>query len=159
MKLKKLIIVSGSSRVLKEPSDPIPAVQRFDGVFIRLIRKYYKQLRGFDILILSPVYGLIGAEEKIGFKEPIRGSWRGLILDKTDISRLRESSLPTLEKLLAKRQYDEIYVNVGRKLLRTIEGFEEIVPRTIKITYSEGEGIGPKMTHMKEWIKTHTRTP
>ncbi|MGF3573674.1 MAG: hypothetical protein ACQXXG_09700 [Candidatus Bathyarchaeia archaeon] len=152
--LKKLIIISGSIRLLKEPTEPIPAIQRFDGVFIRLVRKYHKQLRDFDILILSPTYGLIKAEEKIGFTEPIRGSWRDLNLNENEISKLRESSLSTLQKLLKKKQYDEIYVNVGKSLLKTIEGFDKTVPQTIRITYAQGPGIGPKMAHMKNWIES-----
>jgi len=155
--LKKLIIVSGSTRLLKEPADPIPAIQRFDGVFIRLVRKYHKQLRDFDILILSPIYGLVKAEEKIGFIEPIQGSWRDLNLNENEISKLRESSLSTLQKLLKRKQYDEIYVNVGRSLLKTIEGFDKTVPQAVKITYAEGPGIGPKMAHMKNWIESYIR--
>ena len=150
--MKKLIIVSGSTRVLKEPADPIPALQRFDGMFIRLIRKYYKQLRGVDVLVLSPVYGLVRAEEKIGFKEPIPGSWRNLVLGDMDILRLKESSLLSLQNLLVQQRYDEIYVNLGKNMLKIVEGFDKVVPRTTKITYSQGRGIGPKMSHMKEWI-------
>lgn len=153
--MKKLIIVAGSPRIRKEPANPIPAIQRFDGVFIRLVRKYSKHLRDFDVLILSPVYGLIKAEQKIGFKEPIRGSWRDLDLSKDDISELRESSLSTLQKLLTRREYNEIYVNVGKSMLKVIEGFEKTVPQSTKITYSQGPGIGPKMAHMKNWIESH----
>ena len=134
--MKKLIIVSGSTRLLKEPAEPIPAIQRFDGVFVRLVRKYYKKPRDFDVLILSPIYGLIKAEEEISFREPIHGSWRQLSLSENDISKLRNSSLSTLQKLITKRQYEEIYVNVGKSMLKIIGGFEKIVPPTIKITYS-----------------------
>ncbi|MEM2969540.1 MAG: hypothetical protein QXR63_01230 [Candidatus Bathyarchaeia archaeon] len=62
--MKKLIIISASARLLKEPVEPILATQRFDGVFIKLLRKYQKQLRNFDILILSPVHSLIKAEKR-----------------------------------------------------------------------------------------------
>jgi hypothetical protein len=157
--LKKLIIVSGSTRAFREPAYPIPAIQRFDGVFIRLVRKYHKQLRDFDILILSPVYGLIKAEKKIGFVEPIRGSWRNLNLSESAISKLRETSLSTLQKLLKKKQYEEIYVNVGKSLLRTIEGFDKMVPQAVTITYAQGSGVGPKMAHMKKWIESQIRRP
>ncbi|MEM3551788.1 MAG: hypothetical protein QXV01_11940, partial [Candidatus Bathyarchaeia archaeon] len=61
--MKKLMIISGSMRLLKEPEEPIPAIQRFDGVFVRLVRKYSKKLRDIDIYILSPIYGLVKAEE------------------------------------------------------------------------------------------------
>jgi len=157
--LRRLIIISGSKRVLKEPADPIPAIQRFDGISIRLIRKYHRQLRDVDILILSPVHGLIKAEEKIGITEPIQGSWRRLNLNENEIPKLRETSLSTLQRLLKKKHYEEIYVNVGRSLLKVIEGFDKIVPSAIKITYAQGPGIGPKMTHMKNWIESQMHTP
>jgi len=147
-------MVSGSTRLIKNPPQPIPAIQRFDGVFIRLIRKYYRQTRNLDILILSPVYGLISGEEKIEFKEPIGESWRELNLDSNTISKIRESNLKKLTKWLSKRKYTEIYVNIGKNMLKLIEGFEKIVPQTTNITYAQGPGIGPKMAHMKNWIES-----
>jgi hypothetical protein len=153
--LRNLIIVSGSARVAREPAEPVPALQRFDGIFTRLIRKYHKQLRGFDILIVSPIYGLVTAEQKIGFRQPVNGSWRDPLLADKDVSRLRESSLLTLRNILARQQYDEIYVNVGKNMLRIIDGFEKMAPRRTRITYAEGPGIGPKLTHMKKWIESH----
>jgi hypothetical protein len=67
------MIISGSRRILKEPFTPIPALQRLDGVFIRLVRKYNEKLRNVDILILSPIYGMITADAEIEYKEPIDG--------------------------------------------------------------------------------------
>jgi len=109
--MKNLIIVSGSTRLNKEPSQPIPAIQRFDGVFIRLVRKYYRQTKDIDVLILSPVYGLISSEEKIDFREPIGENWRELNLDNNIVSKLRESNLKVLKKVLSKRNYTEITSN------------------------------------------------
>lgn len=152
--MKNLIIISGSTRIIKDIPRPIPAIQRFDGVFIRLIRKYLKKARDIDILILSPVYGLISGEEKIEYKEPIGENWRKLKFDSNAISRMRESNLRMLRKWLSKRNYAEIYINVGKNMLKLIEGFEQIVPQTTKVTYAQGSGIGPKMTHMKSWIES-----
>jgi len=156
--LRKLVIISGSTRILKEPVDPIPALHRFDGMFIRIIRKYYTRLSDCDVLILSPTYGLIKAKEKIGFKQPIPGSWGKLVIADNEFLRLKESSISTLQKLLATRQYDEIYVNLGKGMLKIIEGLDKIVPQRTKITYAYGSGIGPKMAHMKNWIESHLHT-
>jgi hypothetical protein len=153
--MKNLVIVSGSTRLVKEPSQPIPAIQRFDGVFIRLVRKYYRQTKDIDVLILSPVYGLISSEEKIDFRKPIGENWRELNLDNNIVSMLRESNLKLLKKVLSKRSYAEIYVNLGKDMLKLIEGFEKLVPQTTKITYAQGPGIGPKMAHMKKWLESN----
>ena len=150
------MIVSGSTRV-KDSDEPIPALQRFDGNFARMIRKYCNQMRNIDILFLSPAYGLVKAEEKIGLKKHLGGSWRRLKLTDEEISDLREANLSTLRKLFTKRDYDEIYINVGKSLLETIEGFDKTIPSNVRITYSQGRGIGPKMTHMRKWIESQRR--
>jgi hypothetical protein len=153
MSMKKLIIISGSMRLLKEPDEPIPAIQRFDGVFIRLVKKYYEKLRTIDVCILSPIYGLVRAEEKINYKKPIDGKWYKFEISRDKISKLRASSLSTLKMLMNGQRYNEIYINVGKNMLKIIEDFEKIVPKNIKIVYAQGRGIGPKMAHMKKWLE------
>ena len=153
--MRKLLIISGSPRVLRNPVQPIPAIQRFDGIITRTVKKYYEQISNIDVLIVSPVYGLIKAEEKISFKEPACGNWHKLKLSKEHVSYLKERNLSILQNLLQRRKYDEIYVNVGKNLLKIIEGFDKVVPRSTKITYAEGSGIGPKMAHMKKWIEVN----
>lgn len=157
--MRKLIIIPGSIRLRKEPPEPIPALLRFDGVFVIMIRKYRKMLRDCDVMILSPVFGLIKAKKKIGFKEPVQGSWRAPEIRDADIERLRKASLSTLKKTISQCQYDEIYVNLGKNMLKIIEGFEELVPQETKITFSQGRGIGPKMGHMKAWIQSTFQLP
>jgi len=151
--MKKLLILSSSSRILKDPKEPVPATKRFDGVIVRTIRNYVGKLKNVDILILSPVFGLIPPEEKIPYHEPIGGSWHKAQFSKDKIETAKKANLATIKKLLSKRKYDEIYINVGKTMLQLIEGFEQIVPETTKITYAQGRGIGPKVAHMKNWME------
>jgi hypothetical protein len=95
-------------------------MQRFDGAFARLIRKYKKQLRDSDILFLSPAYGMIDTMKKIEYKEPDTKDWHRPALKDSEIRRLRESTSLVLKKLFSKNHYDEIYVNVGKSLLESL---------------------------------------
>lgn len=151
--MRKLLIISSSSRMLREPKDPIPAIERFDGILIRSVRNYVDKLKNVDILILSPVYGLIPPEKKILYHEPIGGSWHKAQFSKDRIDTAKEANLSTVKELLSRRKYEEIYINVGRMMLKLAEGFDELVPRTTKITYAQGRGIGPKVAHMKNWME------
>jgi len=153
--LRKLIIIAGSIRMNKEPVEPIAALQRFDGAFARLIRKYKKQLRDSDIFFLSPAYGMIEAGKKIEYREPTTKDWHKPVLTDSEIRTLRESTSVVLEKLFRRNQYDEIYVNVGKSLWANLQGFEAIFPKTTKVTFAQGRGIGPKMSHMKAWIESN----
>jgi hypothetical protein len=152
--MTKLLIVSASSRVLKEPKEPIEALQRFDGIFMRIIRKYYNKRRKLDILILSPVYGLVWAEEKIPYKKPVGGGWYRLPLREDEVVKLRKKNLSTLKEILAARKYDEIHLNVGKYMLELIKGFEQSVKKKTKITYSTGRGLGPKIKFLKDWLES-----
>jgi hypothetical protein len=88
----------------------------------------------------------------------VSGEWNKLVLDTSDLTRLRESSLQTLGFTLNNKIYDEIFVNVGKELLKIIEGFEAMLPKTTRVTYARGRGIGPKMAHMRDWIELNTLT-
>ena len=123
----------------------------------RLIRKYYKKFVKVDVLILSPIYGMISADEKIVYKEPIGRDWRRLSLNEDDVLKIQKSTYSVLKKFLEKNHYDEVYVNVGKNMLKHLIDFEKTFPHTTKITYSKGRGIGPKMTDMKRWIETNAK--
>jgi hypothetical protein len=151
--MRKLVIISGSKRVLKEPNEPIAALQRFDGNFTRLVRKYSKRNQNFDILILSPVYGLVRAEEKVVFKEPIAGNWEGFSLSDDDLAKQKKLNLSKLQKIIGSKEYDEVYVSAGKSMLKLIEGFEKIIPERVSLRFAEGNGIGCKMASLGEYLK------
>jgi hypothetical protein len=147
------MVISGSRR-LANPTCPIPAIDRFDGPLAKLLRKHYKQLRNVDVFFVSPTYGIVNAKEEIGFREPLEGFWDNFDMCADDVKQLRERNIQILRRLLSKKHYSEVYLNVGQKLLRLMPNIEELVPESTKIVYAKGAGFGPKMTHMKEWMES-----
>jgi len=143
----------------KEPKEPIPAAQRFDGIIMRVTRKYASKLKNVDILILSPTHGLIPPEKKIPYSQPLGGGWKWnkVQFSKDKLEEARVTNLRVLKEILSKRQYCEIYVNVGKAMLQLIEGFEEMIPQNAKLTYARGRGIGPKIADMKNWMESKAR--
>lgn len=146
---KKLILITTSYRLNKEIKEPIPAIERFDGVYFRILKKYIREgkLRNVDILIVSEKYGLIWAKDKVPYYD-IHGKMGSLSLSKKSIEKIRQQNLQKLKQIV--NRYSEIYVNVGREFLKLIRGFEKFT--TCKVTYATGRGLGPKALHMKEWI-------
>lgn len=145
---RKLIIVTTSYRVSDEKS-PIPAIERYDGVYFRLLKKYKREgkLRNIDILILSERDGLIWTSKRVPYYKP-RGIIGALSLDEKSIEILRKENVERLEKIT--KRYTEAYVNVGRQYMKLLEGIENL--SFPKITYSKGNGLGAKAAHMKNWI-------
>ena len=149
---KKLLVLTTSIRLNEETKEPIPAIERYNGVYFRVLRKYLREgrLRNTDILIVSERYGLIWSDDKIPFYE-IQGRMGFLNLDEKAIERLRQENLQKLEKILDR--YSEIYVNVGKEYMRLIKGFEKLASG--RIIYASGS-FGAKAAHMKEWILSRT---
>jgi len=157
--MAKLLIVPGSNKVNREPPEPVSALLRFDGRFVDAVKNNYDQLLDVDVLILSPVYGLVAADEKIGVKEPMKGSWNKFVLEDVlsndEIISQRNSNLATFHSVFSKKQYDEVHVNVGYQMSKLIKGFERTVPAGTKITYDRG-GLGQKMSQMRGWIRSNS---
>lgn len=142
-----------SYRLDEQIKEPIPAIERYDGVYFRTLRKYLREgkLSDTDILIVSEKYGLIWSEDKIPIVKP-HGRMGSLSLDEKAIEKLRQENLEKLKKITKK--YSEIYVNIGREYMRLIKGFEKFT--SCKIVYASGS-LGVKAAHMKEWIlSAHT---
>ena len=156
--MAKLIILSASSKIKTDTASPIHALQRFDGALMKQMKKYYTSLSNIDVMILSQVYGLVAADDKIAYKKPLQGPWNKIVLDESELEQLRKSSLSTLRSSLSKKDYDEIYINLGKELLKIIQGFESMLPSATKVTYAQGKGMGPKMAHMRDWIKPHLKS-
>jgi hypothetical protein len=129
----------------------MPALDRYNGVFFRVLKKYLRegQLEDVDILILSETLGILTPEKGVPYNPVI-----SKVVGRGDTDKARKQNLETLRNWFSKREYAEIYVNCGRDFLKLIEGFEKLT--SARVTFAEGSGIGPKAAHMKKWIVNRT---
>ena len=150
--MSRAIVVAASQRRKQEPKDPIPAIDRFCGVYFRILTKYLHEgkLDNTDILIVSQDFGVLQAQDKIPYREPTKT----IGFDKENTERLRKSNLESLENIFKEKKYTEIYVNLGKEFSKLIEGFENLT--SAKVIYASGPGLGPKAQHMKEYILSLT---
>lgn len=146
--MSRAIIVAASKRRREEPKDPIPAIDRFQGVYFRILKKYLRErkLPNIDVLIISQNFGVLQAQDKIPYRKPTKT----IGFDKETTKRLRKSNLESLENIFKERKYTEVYVNLGKEFTKLIEGFERLT--SAKVIYASGPGLGPKAQHMKQYI-------
>ena len=149
---KRLIIVSSSSRVVGSADRAVAAIDRYDGLLIRSVRKWMREahIGRDDILIVSPVYGLVRGQDLIEYHRPANGDWRSPKLDARNVEKMNCSALLHIKELITSRNYSEIYVNVGKSLYPIIAGFEKM-PHC-RVVYARGKGLGPKVAHMRDWM-------
>lgn len=124
----------------------IPAIERYDGVNYRVLKKAQREgyfPSNLDILIISAKYGLIKPETLIENYDLQMTNKRSL--------ELRASVSQSLDKHLSNNQYSEIFLNLGKDYLKTISNSKYLTEFSGELVMGEGR-IGQKMAQMKAWL-------
>ena len=150
-----LLLISCSQRKLTT-SAPLPAIERYDGPVYRCLRKYRDTFDGFpdnlDILILSAKYGLITLDGHIANYDCKMTDERADAIS----AKVQEE----LNKYLRMHSYfagsiDEVFINLGKTYMQTIEGFHWHTIRTLEAS----GGIGQRTQQMKTWLHRIAEDP
>lgn len=140
-----LLIVACSQRKRPDPG-LLPAIERYDGVNFRVLRKARREgywPENLDVLILSAKYGLVGPDMLIECYEFPMTLERALAL--------QPATAAGLDACLAQTDYCEVFVNMGQTYLVALAQSRELHRQTEKVRYATG-AIGKKMSQMKGWL-------
>jgi len=146
--MAKLLILGPSFRRNSNP-ELIPAIERYDGLYYRIVRKYMNKLKkkDIDVIIITEDLNVLFPETKIPYKPPVGEKWRTLpptSRDPEKIEKLRNQIL----KIVKNKRYDEIFIVLNRYYQALLP---DLTPYTEKII-SDFEGLGPKAKSLKEWL-------
>jgi cytoplasmic iron level regulating protein YaaA (DUF328/UPF0246 family) len=140
-----LLIVACSQRKRSDPG-LLPAIERYDGVNFRVLRKAKREgywPENLDVLILSAKYGLLKPDALIEYYD--------LQMTRNRALALQPQVSTELDIYLAQTDYREIFINLGQTYLIALASSEEIPRLAERMIYATG-GIGGKMSQMKQWL-------
>lgn len=139
-----LLIVSCSQRKRSDPG-LLPAIERYDGVNFRVLRKAKREgywPENLDVLILSAKYGLIGASTPItSYEQRMTGNRANKL--RTQVTRL-------LQTYARQHAYREVYVDLGADYRSAVEGLRELFNGS-SVMYAEGR-IGERLARLRRWL-------
>ena len=147
-RMPKLLILGPSYRRNPSP-EPLPAIERYDGLFYRIVRKYIDKLKekDIDVIIVTEDLDVVTPETKIPYKPPVGESWKTLPPIEKDPEKIKLLRIQIL-KLIERRRYEEIFIVLNKY-------YQELLPDltvyTKKIIVSF-KGIGPKAQALKQWL-------
>jgi len=123
----------------------IPAIERYDGYFFKILKK--NRTKNLGVLILSAKYGLLNEDEKISYYD----------------KKMNHDTAKQLENQVSKKflekvnleEYEEVCINLGRC-------YTECFAKTIKYIkrYFSGRiflmkgGLGNRGNILKNWLNT-----
>lgn len=137
--MSKYLLILSCSKTKKRLYN-VNALDLYDGPFYKMIKKY--DMTNIDVLIISAKYGLIKSTDRISYYNQIMTKEQANLLSK-DISI-------TFKHILNNNKYAEIFINLGKNYLISIENSKHLFNNN-KIIFGEGE-IGRKLHQQKEWI-------
>lgn len=140
--MSSLLLLACSARKRDEPSTPIAAIERYDGVFFRVLRKWLRQTLNpnLDVLIVSAEFGLIGATTPIPDYDRRMTPRRALEL---------ASKVQTDFRCFTSRgQHRRIFVNLGEDYRSAVAGLNELDGAV----WAKG-AIGKRARQMKQWLE------
>ena len=146
-----LLIISCSQRKIETPG-VLPAMDRYDGPTYRTLRKFCPDgimPENLDVVIISAKHGLLRC------KQPITHYDQQMTTERAD--ELRPEVQAELKRLIEDKRespfssgaYDQVFINLGKTYMRTLDGFHW---GTISTMEASG-GIGLKTQQMKAWLE------
>lgn len=146
------LLVQSCSATKQKVENPVRALDLYDGYFFKIIKKASRsdQLQsGLDILIISAKHGVVDPDDEIGYYD-----------QRMDVERAQELNhdiVKSLVKSIEGKEYEKIWVNLGKDYHPAIDGLESAVD--VPVEYIEGCGIGMKGKQLKHLVSSDRSIP
>jgi hypothetical protein len=127
----------------------LPALERFDGLFFRVARKYLGSVKDVDVVVMTDDLTLVDGDTPLPYREPMGSEWGKLRLSREILEKAKASNEKFLEKKLRNGQYLEVYLAMGRQYAHALP---DLMKFGIKVVFPTSGGPGPKAQVLKQWI-------
>ena len=109
----------------------------------KFLRVHPSEAQSLDVYILSAEFGLIPTNNLIPNYDRRMTPQRA--------KELQEPTLSEFKHILLNRQYNELFVSLGKDYLRVLAGFELLIPDNLNLIVSKG-AIGYKLGELRNWL-------
>ncbi|MEM3955281.1 MAG: hypothetical protein QW424_00825 [Candidatus Bathyarchaeia archaeon] len=127
----------------------LPALERFDGLFFRVARKYLGGVRNVDVVVMTDDLTLVDGDSPLAYRAPEGGEWGRRKLSREVLERARVVNERFLEKKLRNGRYGEVYLAMGKQYAAALPDLGKF---GVKVVFPTSGGPGPKAQALKQWI-------
>lgn len=147
--MAKRLLVLGPSFRRNMSSEVLPAIQRYDGLFYRVARKYLRDVRDVDVVVMVDDLILVDSTTPLPYSEPEGKEWGGQTFSNEVVEKARAKNSDFLDKKLKDRKYSEVFISMGKQYA---EALPDLSRFDVKVIFPSTGGPGPKAQALKEWL-------
>lgn len=153
MAKKKALLILGPSFRRKSGPERLTALERFDGLFFRVARKYLKTTKRVDVAVMLDDLTLTNGSTLLPYIEPEGTKWGGKLILKTMVKNAVEKNQDYLVNKLKGNKYIEVFVAMGKQYAAALP---DLTAFEVKVIFPASGGPGPKAQALKEWLILRT---
>jgi len=146
--MRRLLVLGPSFRRRRDEG-LLPALERFDGLFFRVARKYLGSVRGVDVVVMVDDLTLVDGDTPLAYREPVGSEWGKQRFSEEVLEKARAFNEKFLERKLRNGRYSEVYLAMGRQYARALPDLAKL---GVKVVFPTSGGPGPKAQALKQWI-------
>lgn len=146
---KRSLLILGPSFRRKRTGGSLPAIERYDGLFFRVARKYLKDARDVDVAVMVDDLTLVDGLTALADTEPEGEHWGERIIKDDIAEKAKVKNRDFLDKKLRRGRYSEVFISMGREYAKALPALE---PYNVKVIFPTSGGPGPKALALKQWF-------
>jgi len=147
---KRLLILGPSFRRNRE-GKLLPAIERYDGLFYRIARKYLKSAKNVDTVVMTDKLTLVDGSTCLPYEEPEGENWGSKTIPVGIIKKASLENRNFLDKKLRGGKYAELFISMGKQYAKALP---ELTLYKVRVVFpSTGKrGLGPKAQALVKWL-------
>jgi len=146
---KRRLLVLGPSFRRDRRGGLLSAVERFDGLFFRVARKYLGSVRDVDVVVMVDDLTLVDGKTPLPYKEPQGNEWGKQRFSDKALGEAKKKNEEFLSKRLRNRKYSEVFLSMGKQ---HAEALPDLSGYGVKVVFPTAGGPGPKAKALREWL-------
>lgn len=140
----------GPSFRRRRTGEVLSALERYDGVFFRVARKYLGRARDVDVVVMGDDLVLVDGGAPLPYRVPVGDVWGHLSFSREKLEEARRRNERFLKRKLRSERYSEVFIAMGK---RHAEALPDLSQFGVKAIFPVSGGLGPKARALKDWLR------
>lgn len=151
MPADRSLLILGPSYRRRKSNGSLPAIERYDGLFFRVARKYLKGARKVDSAVMVDDLSLVDDITPLPNIEPQGPHWGAKKISDDIVEKAKAKNRDFLDKKLRRKRYSEVFISMGKDYAQALPVLDEY---PVKVVFPASGGPGPKARALSEWLQT-----